>query len=164
SAQVDVIHAVASSVCGTLRRVFFGEIQIQQRPPATAINAPNPMHHFHPSLSLIIGVRSGARRPMPLPPVFMIEAVVAPCLPPSSAAVVQNEPSHKPRAPRDNVNHTTIQRSCATIPSTSRRPLRTMPAPGTTERARLPNLFCRRSVAQPPSGIARASAKLGRLA
>src|SRR5437762_12069499 len=63
----------------------------QQTPPRMAISPPMLMPHFQPSDALIAGVKSGASRPIPLPPVLMIAAALPPRRPPNSTAVSQKD-------------------------------------------------------------------------
>src|SRR5216117_2084901 len=113
----------------------FGSIQNQQTAPARATNAPRPIPHAHPSFALTHGVTIGASKPIPLPPVFIMAAAVPPRVPPSSTAVVQNAPSHKPRMPSESVNQSTIHKGCvAKMPNNNSTALAVIPMRGTTVR------------------------------
>src|SRR5256885_8477754 len=114
-------------------KALFGmRIGHQQMPPAMQTSPPMLIPHFQPSDSLIIGVKSGARRPIPLPPVLMIAAAQPPRLPPSSTAVSQNGPSAAPTAPSERENQKTMAAGDSVIrPRPSSAALMTIPPIGT---------------------------------
>src|SRR4051794_33614687 len=110
--------------------------------PTTATPAPTHRPPPQPNRWLITGVSIGASKPTPLPPVFMMAALIPACLPPlppNSIAVTQNALSQRPRNPSAAVNQDTTQGVLtAPNPASKQAALASMLRSGRTNRFPLP--------------------------
>src|SRR5204862_4724830 len=132
-------------------------IPIQHIAPARQITPPSAMPTGQPYRSLTQGVTTGASKPPPLPPVFMIAAAVPLKLPPVSTIVDQNAPSAAPTAPSAKLNQNTIQiGDFANTPQPSSSAPSAIPAIGTSDRC------LDRSESHPPIGMHNAIVNGGR--
>src|SRR5262245_58000523 len=89
-----------------------GLMASQTTPPTPQITHATTTAESQPKASANNGVKTGAKSPIPLPPVFSTAAANPPFRGSSAGAIVQKIPSHKPNAPIASAKHaTTISRS-----------------------------------------------------